>query len=245
MSPRADLCPSHRPSKASPSSSPPGAEPDGLELAGRYASGFIAEVWTIEEARAQRQKVRDAARRAGRNPDEMKYFAGVMPAIAATKRAGLDRRRRAGRSITVPGPCPLLGHADRPEPSADEPLHPPSWRQHARAHGPAFRLVLEGCPRRGGLRDILAHGVIDYHPTTVGPAAVHADHMQEWLEAGAADGFWVSLDIYEDGIDTFVDEVVPLLQNAGSSTETTKARPSEKSRRTRTVRPRHPDRRLG
>ena len=65
------------------------------------------------------------------------------------------------------------------------------------------------------IRDILAHGVIDYHPTPVGPASVTADHMQEWFEAGACDGFWVSIDINEDGIDTFVDEVVPLLQERG------------------------------
>jgi hypothetical protein len=30
-----------------------------LQLAGRYASGFIAEVWTIEEARAQREMMRN------------------------------------------------------------------------------------------------------------------------------------------------------------------------------------------
>jgi alkanesulfonate monooxygenase SsuD/methylene tetrahydromethanopterin reductase-like flavin-dependent oxidoreductase (luciferase family) len=49
-----------------------GPSPHLLELAGRYASGFIAEVWTIEEARAQRQMVRNAAQRAGRDPDDIK-----------------------------------------------------------------------------------------------------------------------------------------------------------------------------
>ncbi|MFF8986779.1 hypothetical protein ACF08E_25830 [Streptomyces globisporus] len=49
--------------------------------------------------------------------------------------------------------------------------------------------------------------MIDYHPTTVG----HADHLQEWFEAGAADGVWLSPDVYEDG----VDEVVPLLRARG------------------------------
>ena len=44
---------------------------------------------------------------------------------------------------------------------------------------------------------------------------VTADHMQEWFEAGACDGFSVAIDVYEDGIDTFVDEVVPLLQERG------------------------------
>lgn len=36
--------------------------------------------------------------------------------------------------------------------------------------------------------------------------------MQEWFEAGAADGFWISPDGYDDGIKDFVDRVVPILQ---------------------------------
>jgi alkanesulfonate monooxygenase SsuD/methylene tetrahydromethanopterin reductase-like flavin-dependent oxidoreductase (luciferase family) len=63
--------------------------------------------------------------------------------------------------------------------------------------------------------DILAHGVIDYHPVIVGPGVEAADHMQEWFEAGAADGFWISADVNSDGIDAFVDEVVPILQERG------------------------------
>lgn len=65
------------------------------------------------------------------------------------------------------------------------------------------------------LREILSHGVIDYHSTPIGPPEVTADHMQEWFEAGAADGFWVSVDVYEHGIDAFVDGVVPILQERG------------------------------
>ena len=65
------------------------------------------------------------------------------------------------------------------------------------------------------VRDILAHGVIDYHPVIVGPAAEAADHMQEWFEADAVDGFWVSPDIYDGGVDAFVDSVVPILQDRG------------------------------
>lgn len=68
------------------------------------------------------------------------------------------------------------------------------------------------CPRRVGLRDIMAHCVIDYQPVVAGPAVDVADHMQKWFEAGAADGFWISPDVNEDGIDAFVDGVVPLLQ---------------------------------
>ena len=46
----------------------------GLELAGRYASGVYANPYTVEDARAQRQALRDAAKRAGRDPDEVKML---------------------------------------------------------------------------------------------------------------------------------------------------------------------------
>jgi hypothetical protein len=40
--------------------------------------------------------------------------------------------------------------------------------------------------------------------------------FQEWFDAEAADGFWVSPDdVYEDGVDAFVDQVVPLLKARG------------------------------
>ena len=82
----------------------------------------------------------------------------------------------------------------------DEPLSPeqlskarPSPGDPRSAH--ALKIAREGWT----VRDMLAHGVIDYHPVIVGPAIEAADHMQEWFEADAVDGFWVSPDIYEDG----------------------------------------------
>ena len=39
--------------------------------------------------------------------------------------------------------------------------------------------------------------------------------MQEWFEADAADGFWISPNLEEGGIDDFVDGVVPILQDRG------------------------------
>jgi FMN-dependent oxidoreductase (nitrilotriacetate monooxygenase family) len=195
-----------------------GGGENGLELAGRYANGVIAAVFTIEDARNQRQAYRDAAKRAGRNPDEIKFFAGVMPAIGKNKRAALDRRVQLGE-LTAASRVPYLGSmlnlqldagqldesltAAQLQAASPSPFDPRSAR--------ALQVAREGWT----IRDILAHGVIDYHPTPVGDASVTADHMQEWFDAGACDGFWVSIDVNEDGIDTFVDEVVPLLQARG------------------------------
>ena len=195
-----------------------GGGDQGLEVAGHYASGVIGATYTIEDARAERMALRDAAERAGRDPDEIKFFPGLMTTIAPDRRAGLDRR------IAVSGHpfrqrAAYLGQmlGLRLDPSRlDEPLSPaqlaaarPSPFDPRSAH--ALTIAREGWT----LRDVLAHGVIDYHPVIAGPAVEAADHMQAWFEAGAADGFWVSPDVYEDGIDAFVDQVVPILQERG------------------------------
>ncbi|WP_022929400.1 NtaA/DmoA family FMN-dependent monooxygenase [Patulibacter americanus] len=195
-----------------------GPSPHLLELAGRYASGFIAEVWTIEEARAQRELVRDAAVQAGRDPDEIKYFPGLMTTVAPTTRAGLDRRLALSGDV-IEARLPHLGGllGLRIDPSRyDEPLTPEQLAAaSASPMDPRSGIVLGLAHEGWSPRDILAHGAIDYHPTTVGPAVVHADYLQAWLEADAADGFWISPDIYEDGVDGFVDEVVPELRRRG------------------------------
>lgn len=195
-----------------------GGSPNALELAGRYASAVIGAAFTIEDARSQRAAFRAAAERAGRNPDEIKFFAGLMTTITGNRREGLDRRITLSER-TFPQRASYLGQmlGLRLDPALlDEPLSPeqlamarPSPGDPRSAH--ALKIAREGW----AVRDVLAHGVIDYHPVIVGPAVDAADHMQQWFEAGAVDGFWVSPDIYEDGIDAFVDGVVPILQDRG------------------------------
>lgn len=195
-----------------------GGSPNALALAGRYASAVIGASFTIEDARAQRQAFRDAAERAGRDPDELKFFPGLMTTIAHDRRAALDRRI-ALTERTFPHRVAYLQQmlGVRLDPARlDEPL---SQAQLAAArpspHDPRSANALKIAREGWSLRDVLAHGVIDYHPVIVGPGVEAADHMQAWFEAGAADGFWVCPDINEDGIDAFVDGVVPILQARG------------------------------
>jgi FMN-dependent oxidoreductase (nitrilotriacetate monooxygenase family) len=191
---------------------------NGLAVAGRYASGVIGAAFTIDDARAQRRAVRAAAEAAGRDPDEVKFFAGVMTTIAPTRREALDRRAfliEQDFDQRVPYLGSILGISLGME-QLGEPLTP---SQLARARPTPFdpRAVHALAVAREGwtVHDVLAHGVIDYHPVVTGPGSEVADHMQEWFEAGAADGFWVSPDVSEDGIDAFVDEVVPILRERG------------------------------
>lgn len=195
-----------------------GGSPNSHEFAGRYASAVIGASFSIEDARAQRMAFRNAAELAGRDPDEIKYFPGLMTTIASDRRTALDRRialterqfpQRVSYLQQMLGVRLDAGSLDRPLSGEQLAAAQPSPRAPRSAH--ALKIAREGW----SLRDVLAHGVIDYHPVIVGPGVEAADHMQEWFEAGAADGFWISPDVYDDGIDAFVDGVVPILQERG------------------------------
>jgi FMN-dependent oxidoreductase (nitrilotriacetate monooxygenase family) len=190
----------------------------GLTLAGRYANGVIGAAFTIEDARAQRDAAREAARQAGRDPDEIKYFAGVMPALGTTVQDALERRMALNQDL-FPNRVRYLGAMlglSLEASQLDRPLSPAQLSSaHASPGDPRAVKALDVARTGWTLREVLAHGVIDYHPTPVGPPSAIADHLQEWFDAEAVDGFWVSPDVNETDIDTFVDEVVPILQERG------------------------------
>lgn len=195
-----------------------GASANALALAGRYASAVIGAAFSIEDARAQRSAFRNAAERAGRDPDDIKFIPGLMTTIASDKRAALDRRilltERAfpQRAVYLQQMLGIRIDAARLDVTLSrEQLDAarPSSSDPRSSH--ALQIAREGW----SLRDILAHGVIDYQPVVAGPPIEVADHMQRWFEAEAADGFWVAPDVYHDGLDDFVDQVVPILQQRG------------------------------
>lgn len=195
-----------------------GGSPNAHELAGRFANVVIGAAFTIEDAKAQRNAFRESAESYGRDPDEIKYIAGLMTTISKDRRTALDRRiqltgnqfpqRIAYLQQMLGIPLNAL--------NLDQPI-PESLLQNARPsrYDPRSANALKIAKEGWSLQDILAHGVIDYHPVIVGPGVEAADHMQAWFEAGAADGFWISPDVNADGIDAFVDEVVPILQERG------------------------------
>jgi FMN-dependent oxidoreductase (nitrilotriacetate monooxygenase family) len=195
-----------------------GGSPNAHELAGRFASAVIGAAFTVEDAKAQRNAFRDAAKRYGRDPDEIKYIPGLMTTIAKDRRTALDRRIQLGgnsfpqrmgylqQMLGIPLDPSRMG-----EPLSKAQLEAARPSRYDPRSSHALKIAKEGW----SVNDILAHGVIDYHPVIVGPGVEAADHMQEWFEAGAADGFWISPDINSDGIDAFVDEVVPILQERG------------------------------
>jgi FMN-dependent oxidoreductase (nitrilotriacetate monooxygenase family) len=195
-----------------------GGSPNAHKLAGRFANVVIGAAFTIEDARDQRNAFRESAKRYGRNPDEIKYIAGLMTTIAPNRREALNRRTQLTEHLFPQRIAYLEQMLGIPldiqkmnAPLSEAALKTARPLRYDPRSAHALKIAKEGW----SLRDIIAHGVIDYHPVIVGPGVEAADHMQAWFEAEAADGFWISPDVNVDGIDAFVNQVVPILQQRG------------------------------
>lgn len=197
-----------------------GGSPNSIGFAGRYASAMIGEVWTIEQGIATRNALRQVAIDAGRNPDEIKFIAGLMPVVANSKREAIDRhasfmdenivQQRAFHIGMILGIN--LTPKDLERPIAPEILDKVKIDRYS---DPRAENVLKVAREGWTLRDIIYHSVIDYHPATLGDAKETADYLTEMFESGAADGFWILPDTYETDLKRFVEEVVPILQERG------------------------------
>lgn len=191
----------------------------GVQAAGMYANGIIGTPSTMDESRAQRNMIRSVTEGAGRSADEVKFLSFVTFGLGVTQQEAVERRmaleEAAGIEERLAHLSAMLGlrldpaDGDKALTNAQiRTLRPnPGARQAVRA----LELASQGLTPR----EILGHGVLDSAPGLVGTAVQAADMLQEWMEAGATDGFTLAVDDLHDGFDDFVDQVVPILRRRG------------------------------
>src|SRR5690606_32550893 len=144
-----------------------------------------------------------------------KMYAGFMFSIGATEEEGLERRRQlmSFNPQEIPSRVSYLGSMVGLRLSVnsmdiDQPLPVDLLkRAYASPHDPRSPRALELLKQGLSIRDVLAHGVINYHPVVAGTATQVADFLEEWFLAGATDGFSVVPDIAYDGVADFVEQV--------------------------------------
>ncbi|MDO4814285.1 MAG: NtaA/DmoA family FMN-dependent monooxygenase [Gemella sp.] len=197
-----------------------GGSANSIAYASKYANAMVGEVWTIEQGKEIRDALRQGAIDNGRDPEEIKFIAGVMPLIGDSKKEALDRHAQFMDEETFYQRAAHIGHilgvqftmADIEKPIDPKILDKVVVTPYS---DPRTENVLKIAREGWSLRYVVYHSVIDYHPAAVGTPEDIADHLTEWFEQGGADGFWVMPDVYEVDLKRFVDEVVPILQERG------------------------------
>ena len=191
---------------------------NGLHLAGRFANAVYNNPFDIPSGVELAAAVGQAAAAYGRSPDHMSVFNGIITSVASTSKEALERREQLDALGDLETKVIHLGQQLGIRLSIediDKPVRPALMdRARANPSDPRSPLALRLAWQGLTVRRILAHGTMNYHPVAVGTPDEVADVLQRWHEAGVGNGFNINPDA-TDGLENFVDEVIPILQERG------------------------------
>ena len=193
-----------------------GSSEPGRQLAAETAEVVFAAESSIDAGRKFYADVKGRMRAVGRDPDHLKILpaafvvVGDTDAEAAAKRAHLDSLVHYDSGIgSLNG---MLGtdvsgfDPDGPLPDIPETNASKSARERMVAAARTKNLTIRQLAQKAGSYSGLAF---------VGTPETIADGMEAWLDGDACDGFNVMFPYLPEGLDDFVDRVVPELQRRG------------------------------
>jgi len=193
-----------------------GASDDGRQFAAEIAEAVFVAPSGIEDGRRYYADVKARAEAAGRSRDDLRILPGALVVVGDTveearrKRAHLDslvhyESAIASLSIAL-GMDASRFDPDGPLPEIPQTNASRSGRERAIAIAQREGLTVRQLAQRlGGYAGLSFVGT----PQTI------ADGMEEWLATEASDGFNVMFPYLPEGLDDFVDRVVPELQRRG------------------------------
>ncbi len=195
-----------------------GASDAGRQLAAETAEAIFASQNNLADAQAFYADVKARAAAAGRNPEHLKVLPGCFVVVgdsladAQAKRARLDSLVHPDSgiaSLSIALGCDASGFdLDKPLPAELPPTNQSlSGRERVLTMAAREGLTVGQLAQRFGAH----YGGL----SMMGTPADIADQMQAWLEQRGCDGFNIMFPFLPEGLDDFVDRVVPELQRRG------------------------------
>lgn len=193
-----------------------GASEAGRQLAAETAEVIFGSSRTIEDGQRFYADMQRRLKAAGRSPDSLKILPGVLVVVGRTTEEARAKLTLLDSLVHPESSLPNLSmrlgvdaskfDLDAPLPDIPETNASQSGRatlvEMARRENLTVRQLAQFVGGYGGLQ-------------MVGTATEIADQMQAWLETEASDGFNIMFHSVPEGLDDFVDMVVPELQRRG------------------------------
>ncbi|MEV7400536.1 NtaA/DmoA family FMN-dependent monooxygenase [Streptomyces sp. NPDC091267] len=204
-----------------------GDSPQGREFAASAADIIFTRHGTAEAGRAFYADVKARLAKYGREPDELKIMPGVGFVLGdsdaeAQEKASEIRRRQVSPQNAILALEQVWGRdlssydPDGPLPESD-PVPDSELVQGRVRHGDPFAVAARwrALARDKGLS--IRQTVIETtgRQSFIGSPRTVAAQLAEFVATGAADGFILVPHLTPGGLDDFVDDVVPLLQERG------------------------------
>ncbi|MES2600298.1 MAG: LLM class flavin-dependent oxidoreductase [Pseudomonadota bacterium] len=193
-----------------------GASEPGKQLAAETAEAVFTGGGTLSQAQALYEDIKGRMDKLGRDRDHLKILPGAFVVVGDTVEEARKKRDLLDSLVhydsAIAGLSVILG-TDASKFDPDGPL-PPIPESNASKSG-RDRLVEYAAKNNVTVRQ-LAQRVGGYGGLSfVGTPATIADQMEEWLVTNASDGFNIMFPFLPQGLDDFVDKVVPELQRRG------------------------------
>ncbi|MEV6061423.1 LLM class flavin-dependent oxidoreductase [Nocardia asteroides] len=197
-----------------------GSSESGKEFAAQRAEAVFTAQRTVEEGVRFSHDLKARLARYGRGEHELKVLPGLVPFIADTTEQARALEQEftdlispdyALRQLSSMLGVDLTAHA------LDAPLPPLPAESEIEGGKSRFTLVKVLAESEGlTVRQLIGKlGGGRGHRTFAGTPEQVADELQTWFEAGAADGFNIMPPYLPGGLEVFVDQVVPILQERG------------------------------
>lgn len=194
-----------------------GSSEDGKSLAARYAEAVFTAHQYLGEAVAFHDDLKRRTAALGRDPDGIKILPGIVPVIGSTEAEALALEAELDHLIRPEYAVAQLARTLRLDPAdlrldAELPADLPTEDQIEGAKSRYSLIVGTARAEHLTVRQLIGRlGGGRGHRTVSGTPEQIADAIQEWFEAGAADGFNIMPAVLPSGLELFVNEVVPIL----------------------------------
>jgi len=193
-----------------------GASEAGRQLAAETAEVVFAGTGSLADGQRLYADIKGRMKKIGRNPDHLKILPGCFVVVGDTAEEARQKRLHLDSLVHYDSAIASLSIAlgtdaskfdpDGPLPEIPETNASKSGRERAIALAQRDNLTVRQLAQRmGGFAGT----------AMVGTPAMIADQMEEWLHSEGSDGFNVMFPYLPEGLDDFVDRVVPELQRRG------------------------------
>jgi alkanesulfonate monooxygenase len=193
-----------------------GASEAGRQLAAETAEAIFASARTLADGQAFYADVKGRMEKLGRDPDHLKVLPGCLVVVGETVEEAQEKRTLLDSGVHYESSVAALSIAlgtdasvfdpDGPIPNVAETNTSQSGRERAIKLAREENLTVRQLAQRlGGYSGLALVGT----PETI------ADQMEQWLTERGCDGFNIMFPYLPNGLDDFVDQVVPILQMRG------------------------------
>jgi alkanesulfonate monooxygenase len=193
-----------------------GASEAGRQLAAETAEVVFAAGSNLGNGQRFYADIKGRMEKVGRHRDHLKILPGALVVVGETQQEAREKRERLDSRVNYANAIASLSIALGHDASGFDPDGPLPEIPETNASKSGRERVIELARRENLNVRQLAQRLGGYGGLAfVGTPSTIADQMQEWLFSEASDGFNVMFPYLPEGINDFVDRVVPELQRRG------------------------------